>query len=146
MAKLPKSIIRKHGISKKAWDVFRGKRTTKRRGSTMARRKKHYGRKKGSDSLMTTMLAAGVYGAVRPKVEQWVNPITSRIPIAGNYADEVVLGAAGYIMAKGKMPFFKGSLARNAGKAILILEAARVGSGLSQGIMPTGSNNSNFDI
>ena len=42
MAKLPKSIIRKYGISKKAWSVFRGeKRTTSRRVSGMARRARH---------------------------------------------------------------------------------------------------------
>ena len=41
MAKLPKSIIRKYGITKKAWSVFRGnKATTRKTGvKTMARRK-----------------------------------------------------------------------------------------------------------
>lgn len=40
MAKLPKNIIRKYGISKKAWSIFRGeKRTTTRRVSGMARRR-----------------------------------------------------------------------------------------------------------
>lgn len=36
---LPKSIIKKYGISKKAWAVFRGKKHTKRGNKTMAKRK-----------------------------------------------------------------------------------------------------------
>lgn len=150
MTGLPRSIIKKYGVSKKAWAVFRGQKATSRGTPKMARRKKSRsgrfrGRKGGKDSsLMMTMIAAGVYGAMRPKVEAFVSPYTAKMPIAGQYTDEVVLGTAGYLLAKGKMPFLKGSVARSAGKAILILESARVGSGISQGISPSSSG-SNFD-
>jgi uncharacterized membrane protein YeaQ/YmgE (transglycosylase-associated protein family) len=49
MAKLPKSIIQKYGITKKAWSVFRGERRTKKvRGVSMARRtRSHRSRSRG---------------------------------------------------------------------------------------------------
>jgi len=63
MAKgLPKSLIKKYGISKKAWRVFRGRKKkprsrvsnpkTKRRTRNLARRKK---RRRGGKSLQTTI-------------------------------------------------------------------------------------------
>ena len=94
--------------------------------------------------MLTTMLASAIYGAVRPKVEVMIAPYTSKIPFVGAYTDEVALGALGFALAKGKVPFLKGSLAKSAGKAILIIEAARVGSGVSQGISVSGESN-NFD-
>lgn len=96
-------------------------------------------------NLMTTAVAAAVYGAVRPKVEQVLNPYTSKLPVVGNYGDEIVLGGLGYMMAKGKLG--KNKLIKSAGNAMLVIEAARVGSGLSQGLMPTSnsSSGSNFD-
>lgn len=84
-----------------------------------------------SENLMLTMAAAAAYGALRPKVEQWVAPVSAKIPIAGSYTDEVLLGTAGYFLAKGKFPLVKGRMARSVGKAVLIIEAARVGSGVS---------------
>lgn len=138
MAKLPKSIIKKYGISKKAWAVFRGQKTTNNnRGLKKMAKRKRSGKRSsgGADSnLMTVMLCAGAYGAFRPKIEAVVSPYTQKLPL-GNYADEVVLGTAGYLLAKGKLPFLKGKIARNTGKAILIIESARVGSGISQNFM-----------
>jgi hypothetical protein len=137
MARLPKSIIKKYGISKKAWAVYRGKKSSKPKskgGRRMAKRKRSR-RGSSGNTLMLQAGAAAVYGAFRPRVEQFIQPVTSRIPVAGNYVDEVTLGAIGYALAKGKVPYLKGKTARAAGKAMLIIEAARVGSGLSQQIM-----------
>lgn len=104
------------------------------------------GKSGSTANLMTTALCAGVYGAARPYIEQTINPYTSKIPVVGNYADELVLGTAGYFLAKGKMPFLKGKVARSAGLAILTIESARVGSGLAQGMMPSStSSQSNFN-
>ena len=62
MAKLPKSIIRKYGISKKAWSVFRGeKKTTNRRVSSMARRGFRRSRSRGSGGLGGGKLMNGLY-------------------------------------------------------------------------------------
>lgn len=84
-----------------------------------------------SENLVMTAVAAAAYGALRPKVEQMVAPLSAKIPIAGAYTDEVLLGGAGYLLARGKFPIVKGKLARSVGKAVLIIEAARVGSGVS---------------
>ena len=54
MAKLPKSIIKKYGISKKAWAVFRGTKkikTSSTRGKSMARHKKSYGKSAKSGGM-----------------------------------------------------------------------------------------------
>lgn len=135
MAKLPKSIIKKYGITKKAWSVFRGTKTkTKKSGGRKMEKKRRSGSSRGGDTLLLQAGMAGLYGAARPKLEQWIQPITSKVPVAGNYVDEVVLGGFGYLLAKGKVPMLKGKTARAAGKAMLIIEAARVGSGISQGI------------
>lgn len=135
MAKLPKSIIKKYGISKKAWSVFRGKKSKKARGPTMAKRRGFGGRRRGGmDPLLGTALAAAVYGGTRERISNYISPFTSKVPALGNYSDEVVLGVAGYLLAKGKVPYLKGDMARNAGKAVLIIESARVGSGIANGV------------
>lgn len=135
MAKLPKSIIKKYGITKKAWSVFRGKKTkVKKSGGVRMAKRRRSGGSRGGDSLLMQAGAAAAYGALRPKVEQWIQPVTSKIPIAGNYVDEVALGLFGYALAKGKIPMLKGKTARATGKAMLIIEAARVGSGIAQGV------------
>jgi len=88
---LPKSIIKKYGISKKAWRVFRGKRKprsrvsnpkTKRRTRKLGRRKKKRG---GGKSLQTTvfkwlrigsLIAPGAVVAAQPmKIDQKANEI-----------------------------------------------------------------------
>jgi len=134
MAKLPKSIIKKYGITKKAWSVFRGTKTKTKKSGGKKMAKKNKSGSKGGDTLLLQAGTAAVYGAMRPKLEQWIQPLTSKIPFAGNYVDEVALGGLGYLIAKGKVPMLKGKTARAAGKAMLIIEAARVGSGISQGI------------
>lgn len=99
--------------------------------------------KSGStENLLITAAAAGVYGATRPYIEQWIQPVTSKIPLGG-YADEVALGTLGYFMAKGKLGSNK--FVKSAGKAMLIIEAARVGSGVSQGMIGSPSQN-NFSV
>jgi hypothetical protein len=128
--------------------MARKKRFGKRLASRFRSFKKRSRHGGSSENLMVTMLAAGAYGASRPMIENWIQPVTSKIPVVGNYADEVALGTVGYLLAKGKMPFLKGKAARSVGKAVVIIEAARIGSGLMQGISPvsneTQTSGSNF--
>lgn len=71
---------------------------------------------------MSTVLPAVAYGAGRGYLVNLASPLTSRLPL-GNFADELVLGTAGYFMAK------KGrGLVRNAGLAMLTVESASLGS------------------
>jgi len=52
MARLPKSIIKKYGISKKAWRVFKGKkRKSRSRKTKTTRRRKRGNPKKGGKSM-----------------------------------------------------------------------------------------------
>lgn len=112
MAKLPKSIIKKYGISKKAWAVFRGqKKTTKTatRGFKMAK-KKYFGKGKGKNFLnkaMNVLIGAGVAALY----EVFISP---RIPLARNIKNilEMVIGIV--LMVMPKMP-----LALRAGGAAL---------------------------
>ena len=68
MGKLPKSIIQKYGISKKAWAVFRGQKRTTNRGVSVARRirTRHTRSRKGfgGGSMMNGMFKpSGILGA-----------------------------------------------------------------------------------
>lgn len=131
--KLTKAIIKKYGISKKAWAIARGQTGGE---TTMARRKKSRSRsggfKKsrgrrssgGSVNPLKVVVPALIYGASRGYISNAIEPFTSKIPL-GNYADEAVFGVAGYFMAK------KGKgMIKDAGIAIMTVEAASLGSQL----------------
>lgn len=107
--------------------------------------KKRASKSGSTENLVVTMIAAGAYGALRPKIESVITPYTSKIPVIGNYGDEAVLGLAGYLLASGKMPMVNGKVARSVGKAMLVIESARVGSGLMSGLSPVSNSGSNFD-
>lgn len=117
MAKLPKNIIKKYGISKKAWQVFRGAR-----GTTMAKRKSSRGgsRKKGSrrrggsrGSMMSgwiplssqEMLIDFGVGLTVGKVNAMVAPFTDNfLEFAGQYRGEArtaLIGAVAYKFGSG---------------------------------------------
>ena len=149
MARLPKSIIKKYGISKKAWAVYRGHKTRKKtrknlysvkRGikQTMARRKRKTYRKTTSGLKPTQVLiGGGLYGAVRRYVDGWVKPITSKIPL-GSIADEAVLFSVAYLLNK-KM---KDKTIKSVTMAGMAVEAARMGEAFSDGTaFRTSSNN-----
>lgn len=118
-------------------------RKARKSSSSFRRMGRRISRPGSNMNLMTTAIAAAAYGAVRPKVEEMIQPFTSKIPVVGNYADELVLGGVGYLAAKGK--FGNNKIVKSAGTAILILEAARVGNGLAQGLSPVApAPKSNF--
>jgi len=86
---------------------------------------------------MKMILPAMAYGAARGKIKDMITPFTDMIPAGGN-SDELALGLIGYYAAK------KGSgLIKNAGMAILTVEAASLGNNLMGGIIsPNNANKS----
>ena len=71
MASLPKSIIKRYGISKKAWSVYRSGRSTLKRASTggnVARRKSSVRRRSsrgGLGGIGNILITGAVYGVAR---------------------------------------------------------------------------------
>lgn len=94
MAKLPKSIIKKYGISKKAWSVFRSSKKNKSqsRGVSMAKRKT-IKRKLGSrgSAKMNNVLKIVVGAGIVALYEVFLSP---RIPLKRNMKNilEMVIG------------------------------------------------------
>lgn len=136
MAKLPKALIKKYGISKKAWSIFRGKskvrKVVTKVVNPMARRffkrrsAKRYSHGTGGISPMKIAVSAAAYGAFRSKIHSFI-PDTG-IP----YSDNIIAGAVGYYLSK------KSGWMKNAGVAILAVEAASVGNAM---LGNTGSTN-----
>lgn len=123
MAKLPKSIIKKYGISKKAWSVFRGQsRTSSSSRGTMAKKTRSKKKYSSNSNLLMVVGASMLYGAGRAKLSQLTQQY---IPsFAGQYTDEVVLGLLGWYLSK------KGGMIGAVGKSALIIESASVGNQL----------------
>lgn len=75
------------------------------------------------------LLPAIAYGAIR----QDLGALAAKVPMVGGFGDEVVLGVAGYFMAK------KGSgMMRDIGMAALAVEASSVGAQLRSGTLFSG--------
>src|SRR3990170_897560 len=99
MVGLPKSIIKKYGVTKKAWQVYRsggsGSARTKTRGVTMAkrrvvRRRSGGARMGGMGGLIEPIMMGAIYGAVgKPLLNMaaqrlgGVNPQLTRAGISG---------------------------------------------------------------
>lgn len=105
---------------------------------TMAKRKR-FGRKSvnSNSNLLMVVGASMLYGAGRSKL----SAITSQyLPaFAGQYTDEVALGALGWYLSK------KGGIIGQLGKSALIIESASVGNQLMSGFGSTTSSN-NFYV
>jgi hypothetical protein len=101
-------------------------------------RKSRHSRSSGRSNVMSVLLPAVIYGAGRQYLVNLAQPLTSKIPL-GAYADEVVLGGAGYLLAK------KGrGMLKNVGLAMLTIEAASLGSGLIGGGLGGSSSGGAF--
>ena len=151
---LPKSIIKKYGISKKAWSVYRGRKTKKRSVVRVAKRRKYKARprksyfkrrrkSKGLGGGITGIVIGGVaYGVGRQYISNLIAPLTSKIPL-GQYADNVAMGLVSWALATGKIPLIKKiPMSRDIGKAGLAIEAAFAGQDLlgKSGTGGTGNN------
>lgn len=128
MTGLPKSIIKKYGVTKKAWSVFRGRKGQKRGVTNMAKGKKHSGRKNGG--MMSAMFGAALYGAARQYLSDKLAPLTSKIPLGG-ISDEVGLIGLAWLGKK-----FLGNripVVSSVAKAGMLIEAARIGEAVATG-------------
>lgn len=117
MAKLPKSLIKKYGISKKAWQVFRGqkqtssrsKKTRKTKVYTMAK-KKYFSGKKGKGFLnkaFNILIGAGVAALY----EVYISPKITFIGRTMKNIIELVVGLALALMPKLPMAIRAGGAA-----------------------------------
>ncbi len=108
----------------------------KARRSGFRKIRRSHSRKSGV-SLTGSILPAALYGAARPYISNLVAPVTSSLGAAGGYADNLVLGGIGYFAAK------KGrGMIKSVGHAMLLIEAASIGSELSGGM--GGSSNAGW--
>ena len=111
MAGLPRYLIKKYGVSKKAWAVFRGgKRTTKKRvGGKMARRRKggFGGSSGGMGGLFSTKNLVGTLAGAYLAPKVGLNPQLGAAAGSFIYGKKGVVGAAvGYFAA----PYIMGLL------------------------------------
>jgi len=117
MKKLPKAIIKKYGITKKAWQVFKSKKTikTKSRGlTTMAKKRKSKSVK--GNGLFNKALQVLAGAAVAGLYEVFISPM---IPLSRNIKNivEMVLGVI--LASSKKMPM----AVRAGGMAIATINA-----------------------
>jgi len=120
MAGLPRSIIKKYGVSKKAWAVFRGSRSTTRktkRGGSMARRKRSFGRKRGlMGGLLSQNNLIGTIGGAYLAPQLGITPQIGAA--AGSYliGKQGIKGAAvGYFIAPMALNMLGGILNKTGG-------------------------------
>lgn len=114
MAKLTKGLIRKYGITKKAWAIAKGKPRTNRKGSVKPfRANPHkYRIKKGGSTmkgrsktlflgLRENELVGGIgYAVAEPFIDQFTSGIGANLPIIGNIGDDVIKLGIGLIGRK----------------------------------------------
>lgn len=137
MTGLPRSIIKKYGVSKKAWAVFRGThsraKSSRARGTTTMAKRKGFRRARRSSGFggneMSLVLASALYGAARPYIGSAVQPLSSKLPLGG-YETNVVLGGGAYLLGR----YVSNGYVKTATKAILLNEAFLVGAKASQSI------------
>lgn len=112
MARLPKSIIKKYGITKKAWEVYRGKRSTpmaKRKKGTVTR---YVTRAKGAGKRYTKRakgLLGGLGGGLTIKGVAFGTAglmVAQRFqPFGGEYkpaVDKIAIGLVGPMVGMGQ--------------------------------------------
>lgn len=151
MAGLPKTIIKKYGVSKKAWAVYKSKKNKKssssrlprkkikRRVKTMPKKKRRTSRNKRSISILGINLgkagAAALYGAGRAKISNLLAPYTSKIPL-GVISDEVGMVIA--LQLAKKYVIKKAGILRDAATFGQAIEFARIGEAAATGQLNLG--------
>lgn len=149
MARLPKNIIKKYGISKKAWAVFQGR---KARGKTsMARKKSNKGKSmpKWASMLLgfgiDTVLPLGM-GLVRAKIGDGIQKVAQKAGLNSAYTDEAVL-----MTAEGALGLIPNHWVKRASRNLQAIEKERIAEmvalkipALGTGASASGSSGLNF--
>lgn len=93
----------------------------------MARRRKKKTRRVSSAMKpLAIFTSAGIYGALREKISNALNPVTSKIPL-GSIGDEVGLLAVAHFLGKKVRPL------RKVSQAAMFIESARIGEAIADG-------------
>ena len=111
----------------------------KRKRTVYRRAKTHYRKHKTTYGIVATLAGAGIYGAFRARVSDYLSQFTNKIPL-GNISDEVGMGLLCILGKKfigRRVPFSKKIF--DAGLAI---EAARVGEAVATGQLSLGLSGS----
>lgn len=140
--KFIKNTTKKKSSSKRKATTKRTakKKSTKRRAKTRSVRqsasKKSRGRNMAKGNQLTKKALAGAgYGFVREPINQ----LAKNIPVVGNLADEVALGALGFMADK----YGKGMI-KQLGKAMIVVESYNLGRNFGAGSMNLfGASNTN---
>lgn len=103
---------------------FKRKALRRYASARVGRKSRRSSSRGGSGSVMSILLPAFAYGAIRPTAKQYAQPLTNMLPLGAN-SDEVAFGLLGYFMHKKGRGFIK-----NAGTAILTVEAASLGNNI----------------
>lgn len=126
MTGLPKSIIKKYGVTKKAWQVFRSGastsgRTSRRVGGNVAKKKsRSRSRSGGSMEVKNAVIGGAIYGAGVAGLQQFAPSMNTPLLRAG----------AGYLAMKASQPEV-----RAAGFIALGSEVGRFTAPLAQGLV-----------
>jgi len=111
----------------------------------MAKRKKAFFRRAASragryvrrgtsaNKAQLIQMDAMAYGAIRAPVSNWVQSVVP-LPVIGNVGDEVAMGLINWLVAKNTS-----GMLRNIAVKGLVIENARLGESLTQGLMPAVS-------
>lgn len=138
MAGLPKKYA-KMGF-KKGWKEYKKTKAYKRKNksttrkarttSTTSKRSRSMAKKRMSKQ-MRHLTGGMAYGAVREPVSDGLRKVAGNFGLpglAGEFTDELVMGAVSWYASKGKLPLIPKRIQRNAGYAGLSIEGARVGA------------------
>ena len=132
MAQLPRALIKKYGISKKAWSVFRASksRSSSARVTTMAKKtRKQYNFSSSRKSKLMAVGGAILYGFGRKYLS---NVVQTYLPsFAGQYTDELVLGGLGYYFSN------KSGIVGSVATAAMLIESASIGNQLGASMFGT---------
>lgn len=143
MASLPKSIIKKYGISKKAWSVYRGQGQASRSNRKMARKRfarrgaRRYAR--SSSTGLGNLIAPAIYGLVRDPIanNSMVKSLSAKLPF-GAYNDEVANFGLSWAVAK----WVPNSMAKEVARKGMDFEIASVTRQASAGMLGASSSSS----
>jgi hypothetical protein len=109
------------------------RKSSRARASSMFRRRGARRSSGGSNPLMTVILPAFAYGAVRETAKSYAAPLTGMLPFGTNN-DEAVFGLAGYFLMKKTSGFM-----HDFGRAALTVEAASLGNNIVSPMLPSGA-------